>query len=200
VLAAAFVAYIVAGILAHPDWAAAGQGLVVPSLPAGKEALVAVAAGIGTTLAPWGLVFIQSYAVDKHLSPDDIGYERVDVVTGALMTGVIGFLVIIACAATLHRQGVKIDDAADAARALEPFAGGAASALFGIGFLGAALIGVAVVPLSTAYSVAETTDQPANIDMAFGDARVFYVSYGAALMLAGAVASCRGCRWSSSFT
>jgi len=46
----------------------------------------------------------------------------------------------VACAATLHRQGATIRDAGDAARALEPLAGAAASALFGTGLVAAALL------------------------------------------------------------
>ena len=186
-LASAFAAYIAAGVLAHPDWGAAAHGLVVPSLPGSRDAIVAVIAGVGTTLAPWGLVFIQSYAVDKRLTTRDLGYERVDVVVGSVMTGIIGFFVIVACAATLHRHGLHVNDAGDAARALEPLAGSAASALFGIGFLGAALLGVAIVPLSTAYSVAETAEKPADVDLPFSGARLFYGTYGAALAVAGAL-------------
>ena len=69
----------------------------------------------GTTLAPWGLAFIQSYAVDKRLEPSDLRYERIDVVIGAVMTGVIGFFIVVACAATLHASGRSIEDASDAA-------------------------------------------------------------------------------------
>ena len=50
---------------------------------------------VGTTLAPWGLSFIQSYAVDKKLTAHDLAYERADVVTGSVLTGVIGFFVIV---------------------------------------------------------------------------------------------------------
>jgi Mn2+/Fe2+ NRAMP family transporter len=57
---------------------------------------------VGTTLAPWGLAFIQPYAVDKRLRPSDLAFERVDVIADAVMTGVIGFFIVIACAATLH--------------------------------------------------------------------------------------------------
>ena len=56
-----------------PDWGAAAEGLVVPRVPPARDALVAVAATVGTTLAPWGLAFIQSYAVDKRLSPASCG-------------------------------------------------------------------------------------------------------------------------------
>jgi Mn2+/Fe2+ NRAMP family transporter len=77
-------------------------------MPAGGAAIAIVTATIGTTLAPWGLSFIQSYVVDKKLRTADLGLERVDVVTGALLTGVIGLFVVVACAATLHRSGRRI--------------------------------------------------------------------------------------------
>ena len=79
-LATVFVTYIAAGLLAGPDWGATARGLVVPALPGDTAALVAATATVGTTLAPWGLAFIQSYAVDKRLTPDRLRYERVDVV------------------------------------------------------------------------------------------------------------------------
>ncbi len=82
-----------------------------------------VVATLGTTLAPWGLAFIQSYAVDKRLKIKDLGYERVDVVSGALLTGVIGVFIVVACAATLHANGQHIHEASDAAIALRPLAG-----------------------------------------------------------------------------
>ena len=183
-LSAVFVTYIASGVLAHPDWGETAKGLVVPHLPLTRDAVLVAVATIGTTLAPWGLVFIQSYAADKHLQLKDLRYEDVDVVVGALLTGVIGLFVVVACAATLHVNGVDIDDAKDAAQALEPLAGGSASTLFGIGFLGAALLGAAVVPLSTAYSVAETADKPADVDDGFAEAPLFYLSYGGVVLIA----------------
>ena len=59
--------------LAHPDWGAAARGLVVPSMPLTRDAVLIATATIGTTLAPWALSFIQSYAVDKKLTEDDLG-------------------------------------------------------------------------------------------------------------------------------
>ncbi len=124
-LSAVFVAYIAAGILAHPDWGAAAKGMVTPSLP--SSAFVLAAATVGTTLAPWGLAFIQSYSADKELQPKDLTYERVDVIGGALMTGIIGFFIVVACAATLHEAGHEVSEARDAADALQPLAGSLAS-------------------------------------------------------------------------
>ncbi len=187
VLATAFATYIVAGLLAHPDWGAAARGLVVPTLPLDRDGLLLVTATIGTTLAPWGLSFIQSYAVDKRLTPADLGYERIDVATGAVMTGVIGAFVVLACAATLHVTGTSIDDAGDAAAALEPLAGSDASLLFGAGLLGAALLAASILPLSTAYSVGEALGFEAGLDDSFREARTFYCTYGVIVVIAVAV-------------
>jgi NRAMP (natural resistance-associated macrophage protein)-like metal ion transporter len=186
-LSSVFVAYVISGVLAHPDWGAAAKGLVVPSLPLNREALLVAVATVGTTLAPWGLAFIQSYAVDKKLRVKDLRYERIDVIVGAVLTGVIGFFVVIACAATLHVQGIDVKDAGDAARALEPLAGDTAATLFGLGFLGAALLAAAIVPLSTAYSISETFGRRADIDDSFGEARAFYLSFGAVIVVAATV-------------
>lgn len=81
-LSAVSVAYVLSGVLAHPDWGATAKGLVVPGMPLTRDAVLVAVATLGTTLAPWGLAFIQSYAVDKRLGVEDLGYERVDVVVG----------------------------------------------------------------------------------------------------------------------
>jgi Mn2+/Fe2+ NRAMP family transporter len=187
VLSSVFVAYVAAGVLAGPDWGAAARGLVVPGLPGTRDAVLVAVATLGTTLAPWGLTFMQSYAVDKHLTAADLRFERVDVVTGAVLTGIIGAFIVIACAATLHPAGVRIEDGAEAARALEPLAGSSASVLFGLGFLGAAVLAAAIVPLSTAYSVCEAAEHPAGLDQRPRQAPLFYATFIAAMVVAAAV-------------
>lgn len=183
-LASVFIAYIASGLLSHPDWGAAVHGLVVPTMPFTRDAFVIITATVGTTLAPWGLAFIQSYAVDKHLRPEDLRYERIDVIAGSILTGIVGFFVIVACAATLHRNGLTIDTAADAARALEPLAGDAAGRLFGIGLIGAAVLAASILPLSTAYSVCEYAGVEAALDDPFAEAKPFYLTYGIVVAVA----------------
>ena len=187
ILSTVFLAYIASGVLAHPDWGAAVHGMLVPTMPTDGAAIAIVTATVGTTLAPWGLSFIQSYAVDKKLRTEDLSLERVDVITGAVLTGVIGFFVVVACAATLHRDGRSIRDAADAAVALEPLAGGAASTLFAAGLIGAAFLAASVLPLSTAYSVCEYAGVEAAVDDRFSEARLFYLTFGL-VTLGGAIA------------
>jgi Mn2+/Fe2+ NRAMP family transporter len=183
-LSAVFAAYILSGVLAGPDWGATARGLVVPSLPSTRHGILVVVATLGTTLAPWGLAFIQSYAVDKRLKIRDLGYERIDVVSGAVLTGVIGVFIVVACAATLHAHGRHIHDASDAALALRPLAGSAARTLFGLGLVGAALLAAAIVPLSTAYSVAESFGRRCDLNDSFRQAPLFYAAYGLSMLTA----------------
>jgi Mn2+/Fe2+ NRAMP family transporter len=72
------------GLSRRPRLGPSCQGLVTPSMPLTADAILIVTATVGTTLAPWGLSFIQSYAVDKKLTLDDLRYERIDVVTGSV--------------------------------------------------------------------------------------------------------------------
>jgi Mn2+/Fe2+ NRAMP family transporter len=183
-LAAALGLYVAAGLLAGPDWGATVHGSIVPSSIRTREELLAVTATIGTTIAPWGIAFIQSYAVDKRLRPSDLRLERIDVVVGAVLTGVIGLFVVIACAATIHAAGGSIDSADDAAAALEPLAGAWSSRLFAAGLLGAALLAAAILPLSTAYSVAETFGTESKIDARPREAQLFYGTYLAMTVVA----------------
>ncbi len=176
-LSAVFIAYIAAGVLAHPDWGAAAHGLVVPSMPRSRDEILICTATLGTTLAPWGLAFIQSYAVDKRLTPRELGLLRIDVVVGAVLTGVIGLFVVVACAATLHVRGVKINDASDAADALAPLAGHLAAELFAAGLIGAALLAASILPLSTAYAVSDIAGRPAALDDSPREARLFYGTF-----------------------
>lgn len=186
-LAAVFVSYVLAAFFAHPDWGQAARGLVVPSMPVTKDAVLIATATVGTTLAPWGLSFIQSYAVDKKLTIPDLRYERIDVVVGSVLTGIIGFFVIVTCAATLHVHHVSVDSAADAAAALEPVAGTFARLLFGVGLLGAALLAAAILPLSTAYSVCEFAGREGALDDGFRRAPFFYGTYVVVIGIASAL-------------
>lgn len=186
-LSAVFITYVGAAFLAHPDWAEAGRGLVTPQIPHTRGALIVITGIVGTTLAPWGLAFIQSYAADKRLKRTDLRFERIDVISGAALTGIIGAFVLIACAATLHETGHRnITDARDAAVALEPLAGHLASTLFAAGLVGAALLAAAVVPLSTAYSVSEWFGRECRLDDSFAEAPFFYLTYLGVLGLGAA--------------
>jgi Mn2+/Fe2+ NRAMP family transporter len=185
-------AYIAAALLADPDWHAVATGLVSPSGGLDRAAIVAVTATLGTTLAPWGLAFVQSYAVDKGLTHRDWPAERVEVTIGSILTGVIGLFIAVTCAAVLFPKGVTITDARDAAAALEPLAGQHAALLFGVGLVGAALLGAAIVPLSTAYTVSEGFGRRGDLDDPPGRDRFFYGVFVASVVLAASIVAIPG--------
>ena len=178
IVSAVFLAYVIAGFMSHPDWGQAVKGVVIPTMPFNHDAIYIATATLGTTLAPWGLAFIQSYAVDKRLTRDDLKLLRIDVWTGSLLTGIIGFFVVVTCAATLNKEGITINDASDAARALQPLAGTLAKDLFAFGLIGAALLAASILPLSTAYSVSDLTGRPAALDDSPKEAPLFYATFG----------------------
>ena len=68
VLSSTLALYIIGGVLAKPDWTMVLHNSIVPHIPLNEAGWIAVAATLGTTLAPWGLAFIQSYAVDKKIT------------------------------------------------------------------------------------------------------------------------------------
>ena len=187
VVSSVFLTYIASGILAHPHWGQAARGLVVPDLPFERHAILVATATLGTTLAPWGLAFVQSYVVDKKLKPSDWKFERIDVVGGAIATGVIGFFVVVACAETLYRNHTHINDASDAAVALAPLAGHLASTLFGVGLVGAGLLAAAILPLSTSYSVAEACGKEGRVDGSLRTEPIFFSTYIVMTVAAAAI-------------
>ena len=189
VISATLALYIIDGVLAGPDWGTVWHQSLIPHLPTSAPGWIAIAAALGTTLAPWGLAFIQSYAVDKKITIQMLRWERVDVVIGSVLTGVIGLAIAVACAATLNKAGVHIENAGDAATALRPLAGRFATVLFGVGLLGAALLAAAIVPIATAYSIAEGVGEPASLDLDSRHFQWFYAAFVGLTIMAVSVVS-----------
>jgi NRAMP (natural resistance-associated macrophage protein)-like metal ion transporter len=169
------VAYAVSAVLARPDWGRSLQRLVVPSGHLAPAYLLAVVATVGTTITPWGQAFIQSYCADKRLGRDDLRASRLDVAFGSFLTNAIAAFIVIAAAATLWAHGHReIPDAAAAAKALGPLAGHLAEEVFALGLLGAAFLGLGVVPLTSSYATTEALGLERGLDLRPRQAPAFY--------------------------
>jgi Mn2+/Fe2+ NRAMP family transporter len=97
--------------------------------------------------------------------------------------------IIIATGATLFAHGVhEVSSAADAARALNPFAGRYAEALFGIGLLGASLLAAAILPIATAYVISESLGYEKGIGRRREEAPVFVSIITAMILISALVA------------
>ncbi len=186
-LSAFYIAYVVSGLLAHPEWGKALDGFVTPSLSLTPTVLLVAVGMVGTTVTPWGQFFIQAYVVDKSLGPDDLRYERADVFIGTVMTAVVMFFIILATAATVFTRGGSIVDAKDAAVALEPLAGRFAEMLFALGLLNASFLAAGVLPLSTSYAVCEAFGFEFGLDEGVRDAPVFYGVFAFAILFGAGV-------------
>lgn len=173
-----YLAYPISGLLAKPDWGAAMEGLVTPSMPWDGAAIAMVVGIVGTTIAPWMQFYLQSSVVEKEVQIADYGRSRLDVVIGSVFAVVVAFFIVLACAATLHSAGItSIDDGADAAKALAPLAGDWAAVLFAVGLFNASLFAASILPLATAYSVCEGLGLEAGVNKSFSEAPEFYWLY-----------------------
>jgi Mn2+/Fe2+ NRAMP family transporter len=172
-----YVGYVFAGFLAHPDWAAALKATTVPSWQPNKDFLFLAVALVGTTVTIWGQFFIQSYFAEKNIKPKDLSIARADIYIGSFWTDFIAFFIIIATTATLFAKHIRIQDAADAALALKPFAGVLAEHLFAWGLYNASMLGAGVVTISTAYMITEAFGWEGKVDLGFKRAPTFYKTF-----------------------
>lgn len=170
-----YVSYIIAGIMANPDWGQVATSMITPQITMSLSYMMMFVALVGTTIAPWMQFYIQSSAVEKGLGKEHCTYSRIDVILGSFVTVFVLFFIIVTCAATLHANGVAINSAEDAALALKPFAGEYAFILFAFGLLIASLFAAAILPLATAYFVCEAFGWNSGVNKTFEEAPWFYI-------------------------
>src|SRR5471032_1285575 len=184
-----YLCYIVAGLLAHPDWKTAALATISRPKDVGMRNYVylsMVIALVGTTIAPWMQFYLQASIVEKGITARQYKASRWDVIVGCIFTDVVAWFIIVACAATLYANGVHdIKGADDAAKALRPLAGEYAYLLFAGGLFNASFFAASILPISTAYAVCEGLGFESGLDKKFHEAPVFYWLY-TVLIVAGA--------------
>ncbi len=177
-------------LMSHPQWGHAAKSFVVPSISGGmsSDAVLLIIAIVGTTVAPWQLFFQQSNVVDKRITPRFMGYERADTVLGA-------FVVIVGAAALLMTG----DWAARSTNTAGQFADAGAVAnllgqhsellgsFFAIVLMDASIIGAAAVTLATSYAFGDVFGMKHSLHRGFADAKQFYLSYTAMVVLAAVI-------------
>lgn len=169
-----YIVYIIAGVLAKPDFGQAGLALVTPSFRLDTKYLITLIALVGTTITPWGQFFVQSYIVDKGIHPKNLNISRSEAYIGALMTNVVSFFIILTTANILFQHGLEINSAGDAAAALRPLAGQSAQLLFAFGLFVASMLGAFILPTATAYAACEAFGWESGFDLNWAKGRTFY--------------------------
>jgi NRAMP (natural resistance-associated macrophage protein)-like metal ion transporter len=186
-----YIAYVVSGVLAHPNWKAAALSTVTrpESLAFRNYGYLSMVIGlVGTTIAPWMQFYLQASIVEKGVTIRQYKASRLDVIIGCLFAAIVAWFIVVACAATLHSAGkFDIQNGADAAVALKPLAGEYAYLLFAAGLFNASLFAASILPISTAYAVCEGLGLESGLDKRFEEAPAFYWLYTALIVLGAGV-------------
>jgi NRAMP (natural resistance-associated macrophage protein)-like metal ion transporter len=179
--------YVVSALLGKPHWHDIGNAMIKPDIKFTKDYLVIVIGIIGTTIAPWMQFYMQSAVIEKGLKITDYKYTLADVIIGSIITVVVAFFIIVACASTLHVNGVKIEEAKDAAMALKPLAGSLASATFAFGLFIASIFSATILPVATAFYVCEAFGFEAGVDKKWKEAPQFYWLFTSIIIIGAAI-------------
>jgi NRAMP (natural resistance-associated macrophage protein)-like metal ion transporter len=170
------LSYIVAVVMARPDWSVVVRATLVPQVSLSSAWLVAALGLLGTTISPY-MLFWQAAedAEELHQSTTiQADQENSTVWLGMIYSNLISFFIIVAAATTIHSGGEGIQTLADAAQALSPL-GAIGEAVFIVGVIGSGLLALPVLAGSTAYAVAEIFDWPEGLGSKAAQARGFYL-------------------------
>ncbi|MDR3654712.1 MAG: divalent metal cation transporter [Mycobacterium sp.] len=177
-------------LMSHPQWAHAATSFVVPSISGGisSDAVLLIIAIVGTTVAPWQLFFQQSNVVDKRITPRFMAYERADTVFGAFVV-VIGAAALVMTGEWAARSTDTVGNFTDAG-AIAHLLGQnrqALGSIFAIVLIDASILGAAAVTLATSYAFGDVFGLKHSLHRGFADAKQFYLSYTAMVVLAAAI-------------
>lgn len=178
------LSYVVSALMAKPDWSQIAVSMVHPKVKVDETYITMVIGIIGTTIAPWMQFYMQSSVIEKGIKIEEYKYEVWDVVIGCIATVVVAFFIMVACASTLYKNGIKITEAKDAAMALKPFAGIFASQIFAFGLFVASIFSAAILPIATAFYICEAFGFEAGIDKSLNEAKEFYTLFTVIIAIA----------------
>jgi NRAMP (natural resistance-associated macrophage protein)-like metal ion transporter len=188
-LTLALFAFIGAAFLARPDWLEVFRGTFLPTVRFDSTFLATLVAILGTTISPYLFFWQASQEVEEEIArgrrrlwqrqgttDGELRYAAWDVGIGMFLSNVVMYFIILATAATLHREGrTSIDSAAEAAEALRPLAGNAATILMALGLIGTGFLAVPILTGSAAYAVCETFGWKCSLDAKPAKAKEFYL-------------------------
>lgn len=183
-----YVAYIISGFMAKPEWGEVAKNTFLPILPTSNIVpyIMMLIGIIGTTIAPWMQFYLQSSIVEKGVKLEEYKYSKWDVIMGSVIVNVVAFFIILTSAIIFMTHG-HVNTVKDTAMALAPLAGKYATYLFAFGLLNASIFAASILPLSTAYSVCEGIGFESGVNKKFREAPQFYIIYTLLIVLGAAV-------------
>jgi Mn2+/Fe2+ NRAMP family transporter len=183
-LVAVFATYILAAFLSRPNWGAVLRSTVVPQISFSPDYFLGAVGLLGTTITPYLFFWQASGEIEERRGVQGISRRNVDIAAGMVWSNLTAFSIIVATGAVLFSHHTAIKTAADAARALEPFAGPYAKVLFAVGVIGAGLLAIPVLAASAAFGVAGLAGWRRGLGRHAKNAPQFYVVIGVAFLVA----------------
>jgi Mn2+/Fe2+ NRAMP family transporter len=187
IFSVSLLTYIISAVMGKPDWKDIGTSIIHPRMDINSGSIAMVIGLVGTTIAPWMQFYMQSSVIEKGLKIKNFRYILLDIVIGCIITVVVAFFIIVACASTLHPSGIQINEAKDAALSLAPLAGNLASHVFAFGLFIASIFSATILPLATAFFVCEAFGFEAGIDKKWNEAREFFILYTGILVVSAII-------------
>lgn len=169
-----FFSYVITAFMVKPDWANVFTKVIKPQAKFNKQYFAVLIGLVGTTITPYMQFYLQASVVDKGISIKDYKYEKIDVYSGTVWGILTAFFITVCTAETLHKAGIVISSAQDAAAALKPFAGNYSFILFAVGLFGASFLACCIIPLSTSYAVCEAFGFESGLNNKVKEAPVFF--------------------------
>jgi NRAMP (natural resistance-associated macrophage protein)-like metal ion transporter len=191
-LALTLLAYVGAAILAKPDLYEVIKGTFVPAIRFDQQFLSLLVAVIGTTLSAYLYTWQSNQEVEEEIAMGrrrlvdrkgatnkELRDTRTDVIAGMFFSNVVMYFIVLSTASTLFKTGPRdISTAAQAAEALKPLAGDAASVLFALGVIGVGFLAVPVMTTGAAYDLSQVMGWKHSLHAKPSEAKKFYVAIG----------------------
>jgi len=183
-LVAVFATYILAAFLARPNWADVVVSTLLPHISLSREYLLGSVALLGTTITPYLFFWQASGEVEERRGVQGMARRNIDITAGMVWSNLTAFFIMVSTGTVLYGHHASIKTAADAARALEPFAGRYSTDLFAVGIIGAGLLAIPVLAASAAFGVAGLAGWRRGLGRHAQNAPQFYVVIGLSFLLA----------------
>lgn len=156
------ICFILTMFMVIPDPAEILEGLI-PGIPDDPDSLLIMAGMVGTTMGAILYVVRSILVQEKGWGVVDLKYERRDAIISVLMMFILSVAIMAAAAGTLHPLGLRVDNAIDMVRLMEPLAGRFAISVFVVGIVAAGLSSLFPIILLAPWLFADFNNRPRNM-------------------------------------
>jgi manganese transport protein len=136
---------------------------LIPKIPDAPGALLIMAGMVGTTMGAILYVVRSILVQEKGWKKENFKQERRDAIISVSMMFILSVSVMAAAAGTLHPLGLKVDNAIDMVKLLEPLAGRLAVSVFVAGIVCAGLSSLFPIILLAPWLFADFNNKPRNM-------------------------------------